>query len=80
MSRAKALASERRQPLRRVLEEALVLLLRQQGRAPEGGIKLRKHSFGGRGLGEAVRDRSWEGIRELAYGERGGAGSGRDRH
>ena len=77
---AKALAAERKLPLRRVLEDALVLLLRQRGRAPDGGIKLRKHVFGGRGLSDEARERGWDEIREMAYGDRGGKDSGRDRH
>ena len=59
-------------PFRRVLEDALVLFLRQQGKAPDGDIKLRKHVFRGKGLRKELRDAEWEVIRELAYEGRGG--------
>lgn len=70
---AKALAANRKQPLRRVLEDALVLLLRQQGQALDGQIRLRKHTFGGNGMRPEFRESSWRSIREFAYAGRGGA-------
>jgi hypothetical protein len=72
LASAKALAASRKLPFRRVLEDALVLFLRQQGRAPDGDIKLRKHVFRGKGLRKELRDAEWEVIRELAYEGRGG--------
>lgn len=69
---AKALASARRIPLRRVMEDALVLLLRQQGRAPNRGVKLRKHPFGGKGLHQDMADKDWNELREVIYAGRGG--------
>ena len=72
LASAKALAASRKLPFRRVLEDALVLFLRQQGRASDGGIKLRKHSFGGQGLQRDLRDADWQAIRERAYEGRGG--------
>lgn len=72
LASAKALAASRRLPFRRVLEDALVLLLRQQGQAPDGGIKLRKHPFGGNGLQKPLRGADWHTIRERAYEGRGG--------
>ncbi|MGB5564618.1 MAG: hypothetical protein WBN02_20125, partial [Sedimenticolaceae bacterium] len=55
-----------------VLEDALVLFLRQQGKAPDSDFKLRKHAFRGKGLGKELRDAEWQAIRELAYEGRGG--------
>lgn len=72
LASAKALAAARKLPLRRVLEDALVLLLRQHGRAPDVKIKLRKHSFGGRGLLQDLQGADWQAIRERAYEGRGG--------
>ena len=68
----KALAASRKLPLRRVLEDALILFLRQQSKAPDGKIRLRKHSFGKRGLQEDLHGAEWEAIRERAYAGRGG--------
>jgi len=72
LATAKALAASRKLPFRRVLEDALVLFLRQQGAAPDGGIKLRRHPFGGKGLQSELRGADWHVIREKAYEGRGG--------
>ena len=72
LASAKTLAAARKLPLRRVLEDALVLFLRQHGRAPDGKIKLRKHSFGGNGLQQDLQEADWRAIRERAYEGRGG--------
>ena len=73
LASAKALAAARKLPLRRVLlEDALVLFLRQHGRAPDGKITLRKHSFGGNGLQQDLQGVDWQAIRERAYEGRGG--------
>jgi hypothetical protein len=74
LASAKALAANRKQPLRRVLEDALVLLLRQQGQALDGRIRLRKHTFGGNGLRPEFRESGWGSIREYACDGRGGVG------
>ena len=72
LANAKALAAARKLPLRRVLEDALVLLLRQNGNAPGGPIRLRKHSYGGRGLRPELEEAGWDVVRERAYEGRGG--------
>ena len=72
LANAKALAASRKLPFRRVLEDALVLFLRQQGVAPDGGIRLRRHPFGGKGLQGELRGADWHAIREKAYEGRGG--------
>jgi len=72
LANAKALAVSRKLPFRRVLEEALVLFLRQQGVAPDGVIRLRRHPFGGKGLQRELRGADWHAIREKAYEGRGG--------
>jgi len=74
LASAKSLAASRKLPLRRILEDALVLLLRQHGKAPEGPIRLRKHPHGGRGLRPELKETDWESIREQAYEGRGGVG------
>ena len=72
LASVKALAISRKIPLRRVLEDALVLFLRQQGKATDGGIKLRRHPSGGKGLQRKLHEVDWHTIREKAYAGRGG--------
>jgi hypothetical protein len=76
---AKAFAIAHRTSLRRVLEDALVLLVRQKGGVTKGGIKLRKHPFRGKGLTPQAQNMSQREIRELAYAGRGGKEAGDDR-
>ena len=80
LTSAKALAASRKLPLRRVLEDALVQFLRQQGRAHDKEIKLRKHSFGGKGLQRDLRSVDWQAIREIAYEGRGGKDNDLESH
>lgn len=72
LASAKALAAARKLPLRRILEDALILFLRQQGRAPDGTIRLRKHPFGGKGVCDDLQEADWNAIRERTYVGRGG--------
>jgi hypothetical protein len=74
LASAKALAANRKQPLRRVLEDALVLIWVQQGQVLDGRIRLRKHTFAGNGLRPEFREVGWGSIREYAREGRGGVG------
>lgn len=69
---AKAFAATHKTSLRRVLEDALILFVRRQGKMTKGRTKLRKHAFHGKGLRPQVRDMAPSDIRELAYEGRGG--------
>ena len=68
---AKKAARQRGTTLRALVE----LGLRQVLESPPKGkraFKLRKASFRGRGLQQAVKGASWEELREMSYGGRGG--------
>lgn len=69
---AKSFAAGQKITLRRVMEDALILLLRQRGKVTNGDIKLRKHPFCGNGLRPEIADKHWREIREMAYAERSG--------
>ncbi len=56
--------------LRTLVERGLHCVLAETKHAAP--FKLRRASFKGKGLQPALRDASWERIRELAYGDRGG--------
>jgi hypothetical protein len=56
--------------LRTLVERGLHCVLAETKNAVP--FKLRRASFKGRGLQAALRDASWDNIRELAYGARGG--------
>jgi hypothetical protein len=51
-----------------LVERGLSRMLAESRSAP---FKLRRSSFKGKGLQVAMRDASWEDLRELAYGRRG---------
>jgi hypothetical protein len=64
------LAARERLTLRTLVERGLRRVLAETEQpAP---FKLRRASFKGKGLQPPVRHASWERIRALAYGERGG--------
>ena len=56
--------------LRTMVERGLQRVLAETKHAAP--FKLRHASFKGRGLQPALQDASWDSIRELAYGDRGG--------
>jgi hypothetical protein len=66
---AKQAAAERRTTLRAVVELALRQHL--EGPAPPRP-RLRRHTFGGRGLRAGLSEGDWAAIRERAYEGRGG--------
>lgn len=70
LSRAKAVASRERTTLRALIEEGLRRLL--DSRRVREPFRLRKASFGGRGLQPHLSDGDWERIRDLSYSGRGG--------
>ena len=70
LSRAKAVASREHTTLRALIEEGLRRLL--DSRRARGPFRLRKASFGGRGLQSHLGDGDWERIRDLSYSGRGG--------
>ena len=57
---------------RRVAAAGLRRELRERARS--AAFELRDESFGGRGLRPEVESASWDRLRELAYGGRGGGG------
>jgi hypothetical protein len=71
MRAAKALAQREHTTLRAVLERALRMLLDQPG--ANKPFKLNDVSVGGKGLQPGVSDKSWDEIRALSYGSRGGS-------
>lgn len=71
LKEAKSLAHKEGITLRELAERGLRLALDER-RAERGCFRLRDASVEGRGLSEEARKLSWEQIRALAYGERGG--------
>ena len=65
LSEARRVAESRGTTLRRLVEEGLRLVLRDQRAAKS--FKLRKASFRGRGLQAAAAEGQWDRIHELAY-------------
>lgn len=70
LSRAKALASREGRSLRQVVEEGLQLVLRSHRRGSQ--FRLRRVTFGGKGLSPELDQTSWDAIRDRAYEGRGG--------
>lgn len=56
--------------VRALVEQGLRLALEERRRAP--AFRLRDASVAGRGLQPGAEGLSWDALRELAYGERGG--------
>ena len=69
---AKAIASQRGDSFRSVVEAALRQYLESAGAPSRKPFHLRRHPFNGRGLRPEIADAGWERIREIAYGGRGG--------
>lgn len=69
LEEAKQVAAREQTTLRQLVEEGLRRALEE--RAGRQAFKLRKVTFGGRGLQPEVAEGSWERIRDLAYQGRG---------
>jgi hypothetical protein len=69
---AKAAAQRRGETFRSVVESALRQYLDDPGSKRKPAFKLRRHVVNGRGLQPELTGASWDRIREIAYGERGG--------
>lgn len=67
---ARKIAAREGITVRTLIEQGLRHALTQ--RKQQGRFRLRKATFKGRGLSAAARGASWENLRELAYGGRGG--------
>lgn len=70
LAEAKELAARRRTTLRALVERGLREVVRRS-RRPED-FRLRRVTFGGRGLQPEFRDGNWHRIREASYEGRGG--------
>jgi hypothetical protein len=68
---AKAEAQQRGTTLRALVEMGLRQVLEESAK-PKRPFKLRKASFRGSGLQAEVQGASWEQLREMSYGDRGG--------
>src|SRR2546430_2079785 len=70
LRQSRRLAAREGVTLRTLVERGLHRVVAETKHAAP--FKLRRASFKGRGLQAALRDASWDGIRELAYRDRGG--------
>jgi len=66
---ARKLAAREGTTLRALVERGLRQIVIGTKRSP--AFRLRKASFGGRGLRPELRDAEWERLRDLAYGDQG---------
>ena len=66
---ARKMAERERTTLRALVEQGLRHVLTEKRRL---AFRLRKASFGGRGLQPDMKEAGWETVRQLAYGDRGG--------
>ncbi|MEZ4300862.1 MAG: hypothetical protein R3B70_38365 [Polyangiaceae bacterium] len=70
LEQTRELLAREKTTLRALIEEGLRHVIEEHtGRKP---FKLRKATFGGKGLKPEVRDADWDHIRSLAYEGRGG--------
>lgn len=70
LEKVRPLLATEKTTLRALIEEGLRLVIEEHGeRKP---FKLRRVSFGGRGLQPEARDADWSALRSLAYEGRGG--------
>jgi hypothetical protein len=70
MEEARKIADQEKTTIKALIEEGLRLTI--DSRKYKGKFRLRKASFKGRGLLPDVAGASWEKIRDLSYGGRGG--------
>lgn len=70
LEEARRAAQARDTTVKALVEAGLRRELREQAKAPS--FRLREASFKGRGLRPELAGASWEAIRDLAYGGRGG--------
>jgi hypothetical protein len=70
LEEARQLASREGKTIKALVEEGLRKVLAERQRV--GGFHLRQASFRGEGLQPDAAGASWERLREMAYGERGG--------
>jgi hypothetical protein len=70
LEEARQLAGREGKTIKALVEEGLRKVLAERQRV--GGFHLRQASFKGEGLQPDAAGASWERLRELAYGERGG--------
>ncbi len=70
MVRSKKLSRRQKVTFKALVEEGLELVLEK--RTAKGKYKAQPVTFAGAGLSGEYKKASWEKIRELAYGDRGG--------
>ena len=70
MKEARKIANQERTTIKALIEEGLRLTI--ESRKHNRKFRLRKASFKGNGLQPDVAGASWEHIRDISYGERGG--------
>ena len=69
LRQARRLAARDQTTVRALIEEGLRRVVAERSRF--SGFQLRKVTFGGNGLQPALREASWQQIRDLAYEGRG---------
>jgi hypothetical protein len=72
LQRAEQLAVQRKVSLGAIVESALRGYLDEAPQGARPGFKLRKHTFGGRGLQPGLDESDWATIRAMIYEGRGG--------
>jgi hypothetical protein len=72
LQRAKQLAVERNVSLKAIFESALRGYLDGATQDPRPPFKLRKRTFGGRGVQPGLDENDWASIRAMVYEGRGG--------
>jgi hypothetical protein len=70
LEEARKIANQEQTTIKALIEEGLRLAI--ESRKQKGKFRLRKATFKGNGLQPDVAGASWEKIRDLSYGERGG--------
>jgi hypothetical protein len=70
LEEARKIANQEQTTIKALIEEGLRLTI--EGRKHKSKFRLRKATFKGDGLQTNVADASWEKIRNLSYGGRGG--------
>ena len=70
LEEARKIANQEQTTIKALIEEGLRLTI--ESRKHKGKFRLRKATFKGNGLQPIVAGASWEKIRDLSYGERGG--------